>query len=84
MLIVFLAIGILHLVSLKLFRLPEKRKAKFRKVFYYLYGVVFLAQGIVRMLETQRLNVLSLGICVFGLLIIVLNFKGKIHSEKPK
>lgn len=81
MLAVFLIIGSLHIISLKLLHSSERRKVKFRKVFYYLYGIIFLGQGITRMLETQKLNLFSLGLCLFGILFIALNRFGKIPHE---
>jgi len=51
MLIVFGVVTVLHLVILKIRAISEEKKIKFRKVFWYFYGVLFITQGIVRMIE---------------------------------
>lgn len=83
-LVVFLIIGILHFVTLRLLKLSKKKKRQFRKVFWYLYGLVFIVQGVLRMIELQAHSLLSLLMILCGLAVIILNFTGKIDPpEKP-
>ena len=81
MLIVFLLIGILHFATLRLINLPEKKKQRFRKIFWYPYGLLFIVQGIVNMYESKEVKVLSVVMCICGVLLIVLNLTGKISPK---
>lgn len=81
MLIVFGVVALLHIISLKMTSISEKKKRKFRKVFWYFYGVLFFAQGFVRIVEKERFNILSILFIILGLLWIVLNYLDKIDPK---
>jgi len=83
MLIVFGVVALLHFTTLKIRVFPEEKKRKFRKVFWYFYGVLFISQGIVRMIEKERLIIISIIMCIVGITSIVLNYFDKINP-KPK
>ena len=85
MLIVFVAVALLHLISLKMTHLNEKKKRKFRKVFWYFYGVIFIMQGVVNMIEKERFVLISVIMCVAGFASIILNYLDKINPKSiPK
>ncbi len=81
MLTVFVIVGILHFVSMRMMKISEIKKQKFRKVFWYFYGVIFTLSGLVNLIEKEELNFIFLTQMILGLLFIVLNFLGKIESK---
>lgn len=81
MLIVFVVIGILHFFSMRMMKVSESKKSKIRKVFWYLYGVVFTLSGLVNTIEKEELNFIFLTQMIVGLLFIILNFLGKIETK---
>ncbi|MFK5889646.1 MAG: hypothetical protein QM486_02815 [Flavobacteriaceae bacterium] len=81
MIIVFVVIALLHIISLKITRISEKKKIKFRKVFWYFYGILFLTQGVIRMIEKQKFIVISVIMCIVGLSSLVLNYLDKIETK---
>jgi CDP-diglyceride synthetase len=81
MIIVFIVVALLHIISQKMTRISEKKKIKFRKIFWYFYGILFITQGIVRMVEKERFNILSVLFIILGLFWIVLNYLDKINPK---
>lgn len=81
MLVVFVIVGILHFLSMRLMKVSESKKSKIRKVFWYLYGVVFTISGLVNSIEKEELNYIFLTQMIVGVLIIILNFLGKIETK---
>ena len=53
---VFAVIALLNFSSLKLMKLEAVRKAKFRKVFFYFYGLFLIFTGVVNCVEKSELN----------------------------
>ena len=47
--IVLTVIAIIHFISLRMIRLAEEKKWKYRKVFWYFYGSLFAVSGFVNM-----------------------------------
>ena len=47
--IVLIVIAIIHFVSLRMIRVAEEKKWKYRKVFWYIYGFLFAISGFVNM-----------------------------------
>jgi len=85
MIIVFIIVALLHIISLKMTRISENKKRKFRKVFWYFYGILFFTQGLVNMIEKERFIFLSIVMSLLGLLFVVMNYFDKIKSKvKPK
>lgn len=84
MIIVFAVVALLHIISLKMTRLNENKKRQFRKIFWYFYGVLFTAQGVVRMIEKERFIIISIIMCIVGLSSIVLNYYDKINPKTDK
>jgi len=80
-LIVFICVGIIHFISMRTIKISQEKKSIYRKVFYYLYGFVFLAQGIVNMIEKGEFIIISILMSLIGLTILILNFLGKIETR---
>lgn len=81
MLIVFVCIGMLHFISMKMMKITENKKQKIRKVFWYFYGIIFILSGLINLLEKEALNFIFLIQIILGTLIIILNFLGKIETK---
>jgi len=79
--IVFIGVGIVHYISMKAIKISEEKKSTFRKVFYYFYGLVFFAQGIVNMIEKGEFVIISLLMSLIGVTVLILNFLGKIETK---
>jgi len=81
MLTVFVLVGILHFISMRMIKVSEIKKQKIRKVFWYFYGVIFMVSGLVNLIEKEELNFIFLAQLIGGLLFIILNFLGKIETK---
>jgi len=82
MLVVFVIVGILHFISMRMMKISEINKQKYRKLFWYFYGVIFALSGLVNLIEKKELNFIFLTQLMIGLLIIILNFLNKIETKK--
>ena len=81
LIVVFIVVGIIHLVSMKMTKISETKKSSYRKVFWYFYGMFFLSSGLVNQLEKEAFSwIFSIEILV-GLAILILNFLGKIEKK---
>jgi len=81
MLIVFISVGILHFISMRMMKVSENKKQKTRKVFWYFYGVIFTLSGIVNLIEKEEFNFIFFIQMIVGILFIILNFLGKIETK---
>ena len=85
--IVFTTVGMLHVTTLRLIKTAEHKKQKIRKVFWYIYGVVFSISGIVNLVPADAFDWGFDWVFVvqwaFGVGIIVLNFLGRIETKNP-
>ncbi len=84
MIIVFIVVALLHIISQKMTRISEKKKIKFRKIFWYFYGILFIIQGIVRMIEEERFLIFSALISLIGLSFVIMNYLDKINPKIDK
>lgn len=81
LIVTFIVVGIIHLVSMKMTKIPETKKSSYRKVFWYFYGMFFLSSGLVNQLEKEAFSwIFSVEILV-GLAILILNILGKIEKK---
>jgi hypothetical protein len=80
-LIVLLCVGIFHWVSLRFIKKPKVRAQKLRTIFGYFYGIFFLIFGLVRFIDSDSLEVLSLIQAGIGLAVLVLAASGRINEE---
>ena len=81
LIVTFIVVGIIHLVSMKMTKIPETKKSSYRKAFWYFYGMFFLSSGLVNQLEKEAFSwIFSVEILV-GLAILILNILGKIEKK---
>lgn len=81
LIVTFIVVGIIHLVSMKMTKIPETKKSSYRKVFWYFYGMFFLSSGLVNQLEKEAFSwIFSVEILV-GLAILIFNILGKIEKK---
>lgn len=82
LIIVFVCIGILHFITMRLMNLEAVKKMKYIQFFWYFYGVIFCASGLVNLVEKEKFNVIFLFQFVLGLTVIFLNFLNKLNQQK--
>ena len=81
--IVLIVIAIIHFVSLRMIRVAEEKKWKYKKVFWYIYGFLFAISGFVNMFPFEEFKPIALIQCLCGIVIIVLHYLGKIEIKNP-
>ena len=81
--IVLIVIAIIHFVSLRMIRVAEEKKWKYRKVFWYIYGFLFAISGFVNMFPFEEFKPIAFIQCLCGIVIIVLHYLGKIEIKNP-
>ena len=77
--IVLIVIAIIHFVSLRMIRVAEEKKWKYRKVFWYIYGFLFAISGFVNMFPFEEIKPFAFIQCLCGILVLVLHYLGKIE-----
>ena len=77
----FIVVAILHVVSMKIMKISEAKKSSFRKVFFYIYGVFLALSGILQCIEKDEIRVVFLIQSLCGLVMVILNFLGKIEQK---
>jgi hypothetical protein len=77
----FIVVAILHVVSMKMTNISEAKKSSFRKVFFYIYGVFLIFSGILQCIEKDEIRVVFLIQSLCGLVMVILNFFGKIEQK---
>lgn len=80
MIAVFVLVGIAHFLSLRMDEVSITTKSKIRKIFWYFYGSYSLFYGIFRNIE-DNWNVIGIIFTVIGLLVLIMNFLGKIETR---
>ncbi|MDX5586578.1 MAG: hypothetical protein QNK20_16950 [Aureibaculum sp.] len=81
LLIVFVCVGIVHFISMRMMKVSEDKKQKIRKVLWYIYGVILIISGLINLIEKQELNFIFLIQMVLGTGVIILNILGKIETK---
>lgn len=81
--IVLVVIAIIHFVSLRMVRVAEEQKWKYRKVFWYIYGFLFAISGFINMLPFEQIKPFAFIQFLCGILVLVLHFLGKIEIKNP-
>ena len=79
---VFAVIALLNFSSLKLMKLEAVKKAKFRKVFFYFYGLFLIFTGLVNCIEQSELNIIFIIEILIGVVFLVGNYLGKLEEKK--
>ena len=81
--IVLVVIAIIHFVSLRMVRVAEEQKWKYRKVFWYIYGFLFAISGFINMLHFEQIKPFAFIQFLCGILVLVLHYLGKIEIKNP-
>ncbi|MCK0130170.1 hypothetical protein MWU59_01535 [Flavobacteriaceae bacterium F08102] len=84
LLVVFVVVAILHIVAMKSLSISSERKKKLRKLFWYLYGMMFLVLGLVNQLEKGSFSLLNTGQMIIGGVILMLNYFNKIETDPTR
>ena len=79
---VFAVIALLNFSSLKLMKLEAVKKAKFRKIFFYFYGLFLIFTGVVNCIEQSELNIIFIIEILIGVVFLVGNYLGKLEEKK--
>lgn len=79
---VFAVIALLNFSSLKLMKLEAVKKAKFRKIFFYFYGLFLIFPGVVNCIEQSELNIIFIIEILIGVVFLVGNYLGKLEEKK--
>lgn len=80
---VLVVVALINFSVIRLLKVDEEKKAHYRKVFWYFYGVLFSISGLINLLEKNEFNLIFLLQLVVGITILVLNFFGKIETKNP-
>ena len=79
--IVLVVIAIIHFISLRMMLVTEEKKSKIRKIYWYLYGFIFIISGVVNMFPFEEFKLLFSIQFFIGLGVIILNCLGKIETK---
>ena len=79
---VFAVVALLNFSSLKLMKLEAVKKAKFRKVFFYFYGLFLIFSGVLNMFEKSEFNIIFFKEILVGLIFLIANYLGKLEEKK--
>jgi len=79
---VFAVVALLNFSSLKLMKLEAVKKAKFRKVFFYFYGLFLIFSGVLNMFEKSEFNIIFFIEILVGLIFLIANYLGKLEEKK--
>jgi hypothetical protein len=79
---VFAVVALLNVSSLRLMKMKAVKKAKFRKVFFYFYGLFLIFTGILNCIEQSELNVIFIVEVICGIVLLIANYLGKIETNE--
>ena len=81
LIIVFFVVGVLHFVSMRTIKLSESKKTRFRKFFWYFYGIIFMLSGGINLIEKGEFHWSFALQLIIGLVAVILNLLGKIETK---
>ena len=81
--IVLIVISIIHFISLRMIRVAEEKKMKYRKVFWCFYGFLFAISGFVNMFPLEEFKLFAFIQFLCGITVFVLNYLGEIETKNP-
>ncbi len=81
LIIVFFVVGVLHFVSMRTIKLSESKKTRFRKFFWYFYGIIFMLSGGINLIEKGEFHWSFTLQLIIGLVTVILNLLGKIETK---
>ena len=77
----FIVVGLIHYISIKLLKISEVKKYKYRRLGIS-YSVIFILSGGINLIEKAEFYWSFFLELLVGLIIFILNFLGKIESKK--
>ena len=51
MILTFIVVGLIHYISIKLLKISEVKKYKYRRLFWYFYSIIFILSGGINLIE---------------------------------
>ena len=81
---VFAVIALLNVSSLRLMKMEAVKKEKFRKVFFYFYGLFLIFTAVVNCVEQSELDVFFIIQFICGVAVLIANYLGKIETNEPE
>ena len=81
LIIIFFVVGVLHFVSMRTIKLSESKKTRFRKFFWYFYGIIFMLSGGINLIEKGEFHWSFTLQLIIGLVTVILNLLGKIETK---
>lgn len=79
---VFAVVALLNVSSLRLMKMEAVKKAKFRKVFFYFYGLFLIFTGILNCIEQSELNIIFIVEAICGIVLLIANYLGKLETNE--
>ncbi len=80
---VVIIVAVLNIVTLRLMKIAEEKKARLRKVFWYFYATFFSLNGLINLITSELPVLISFFQMTLGIAILVLHFLGKIETKNP-
>lgn len=82
LILTFIAVGLIHYISIKSLKISEVKKYKYRRLFWYFYSILFMLSGGINLIEKAEFYWSFFLQFLVGLIIFVLNFLEKIEPKK--
>ena len=80
----FIIVGLIHYISIKLLKISEVKKYKYRRLFWYFYSIIFMLSGGINLIEKAEFNWVFFLQFLVGLIVFILNFLEKIEPKRLK
>ena len=77
----FVVVGVIHIVSMKMMKIPESKKTRYRKFFWYFNGIILMSSAMVNLIGKGAFYWSFAIQFVMGLIIVILNLLGKIETK---
>jgi hypothetical protein len=80
MLAVFVVVAGIHVFSMRIARIPQEKKERYRKRFWIFYALYFICWGILNMLSKERFDWFDFGFVIIGVTYLILIFFKKLEA----
>ena len=84
LILTFIAVGLIHYISIKLLKISEVNKYKYRRLFWYFYSIIFMLSGGINLIEKAEFYWSFFLQFLVGLIVFILNFLEKIEPKRLK
>ena len=82
MILTLIVVGLINYISIKLLKISEVKKYKYRRLFWYFYSIIFMLSGGVNLIEKAEFYWSFFLEFLVGLIIFILNFLEKLEPKK--